>query len=140
MCQSRITRTAIVFHFPWWKRAADSTQRVKWPSTIASQIQWRCELAGGLQVEAEAERHADLRDQRDEERAARVAGPLQPAGIGQRDGDEESRHAEIAQQLLADLDDHRIVQAEERQQLLGERAGRCAPMVPAIIRPKRAAT
>ena len=35
----RHTCTAIVFHRPWWNRPTDSTQRVKCPRTIASQIQ-----------------------------------------------------------------------------------------------------
>ena len=73
-----------------------------------------------LDDEADAERHDDLRDDRDVERALRVAGALQSAGVGERDGDEQPRNAEHAQQLDADLDDRRLVHAEHGEQLARE--------------------
>ena len=64
-----------------------------------------------LQGEAQAQRDGDLRHERDVERAARVAGALQPAGVRQRHRDEEPRHAQVAQQLRSELDDDRIVES-----------------------------
>ena len=46
--------TAMFCHFRWWKRAAERTQRVKWPRTIASQMPDACEPARRLEVEADA--------------------------------------------------------------------------------------
>src|SRR3954464_6565898 len=80
----------------------------------------RLELPGALQVEAQAERDDDLGDERDEERAAGVAGALQSAGIRQRERDEESRDTQVAQQLSADQHDRGIVETEGAEQLLGE--------------------
>ena len=51
----------------------------------------RIQRAGLLDHEADAERHDDLRDDRDVERALGVARALQPAGVGERDGDEQTR-------------------------------------------------
>ena len=70
------------------------------------------------------ERHADLRDERDEERTARVARALQSAGVGQRDGDEEARHAQVAQQLRAERDDDRIRAGRRARAAGSRRAGR----------------
>ena len=52
-----------------------------------------------LQSKADTERQHDLRHERDVERAARVAGPLQAACVSERDGDEQARHAEVPQEL-----------------------------------------
>ena len=52
------------------------------------------EAAAGLEDRAEADRHADLRDDRNDERASGIPGALQAARAGQRDGDEEAGHAQ----------------------------------------------
>jgi len=65
-------------HFPWWKRTAESTQRVKWPRTIASQMYDASRRPSACSEKAQAERDGDLRDQRDVERAARVPRPCSP--------------------------------------------------------------
>src|SRR5690606_20014614 len=54
------------------------------------------EAARLLEGEAQAERHDDLRDDRDVERAACVARALEPARVGERDRDEEPGHAQVA--------------------------------------------
>src|SRR5690606_10092257 len=72
-----------------------------------------------LDDEAETKLHHHLRDDRDVERALRVAGSLKPAGVGEGDGDEESRQAQDAQQLSTDLDHRRFGHAEEAEQRLG---------------------
>ena len=64
---------------------AESTQRDEVPEDDRKPDPRRVQLPGRLEVEAQAERDGDLRDQRDEQRAARVAGALQAARVGQRD-------------------------------------------------------
>src|SRR5690606_35365262 len=60
------------------------------------------QAAGLLEQEAQAERHDDLRDDRDVERAARVAAALEPARVRERDGDEEPGYAQVPHELHAD--------------------------------------
>ncbi len=48
---------------------------------------YRFERADLFDHETDAERYRDLRDDRDVERTFCVAGSLQAAGVGQRDGD-----------------------------------------------------
>ena len=102
------------------KRSTLSAQRVTCPTRIAIQISIGSQRARLLDHEADAQRHDDLRDDRDVERALGVARALQPAGVGQRDGDEKTRDTEHPQKLDADLDDGRVVHAEEGQQLARE--------------------
>src|SRR5262245_21790280 len=70
---------------------------------------------------ADAEGHDDLRDDRDVERAPGVSSALQSARVGEGDGDEKTRDAQNAQKLDADLDDGRLVHAEDGQQLSREK-------------------
>jgi len=79
-----------------------------------------------LDDRAEPQRHRDLRDHRDVERAARVAGPLQTSGIAQRDRDEEARYAQIPKQLTADGEHQRIRHAERGKQVLRDQQERRA--------------
>ena len=69
---------------------------------------------------ADAQRQRDLRDDRDVERALRIAGSLESAGVSQRDSDELAREAEHVQQLHTDPDDYRVMHSEYRQQLAGD--------------------
>src|SRR2546423_1368005 len=77
----------------------------------------RLECTSLLDHEADPQWHEHLRDDRDVEWALGVAGSLKSAGVGQRDRDEQPRHAEHMQELRSDLDDRGLVQAEHRQQL-----------------------
>ena len=52
---------------------------------MASQMSAGCSWRSRLEHVHMPDRHRDLRDERDVERAARVAGALQSAGVGQRD-------------------------------------------------------
>src|SRR5262245_26371721 len=75
------------------------------------------EVARALNDEADAERDDHLRDDRDVEWALRVAGALEAAGVGERDGDEQARDAQDVQELHAEVDNRTPVHAEDREQL-----------------------
>ena len=94
-------------HFPWRNRATLSDARVMWPSTMAVQMPAGERRPVACEHAAQAERHDDLRDDRDDERAARVAAALQRARVGERHRDEQPRHAEEAQQLAAEIEHDR---------------------------------
>src|SRR5512132_584788 len=76
----------------------------------------RVEAAGRLENGADSDRHDDLRDDRDVERAARVTGALEATGVGEGDGDEESRHAQEPEQLTADRRDEGLGHPEDAEQ------------------------
>src|SRR5207253_5846831 len=61
----------------------------------------RLEAAHRLKHGAQADRHHDLGDDRDIQRAPRVAGTLQAAGVAQGHGDEETGYAQVSEQLRA---------------------------------------
>src|SRR3954447_17213191 len=83
-------------------------------------------VTGGRQEEADARRQEDLRDQCDVQRAARVSGSLQAAGIRERNGDEQSGDAEKSQQLPPKPDDGGIVETKNSKQLIWNREKECA--------------
>ena len=96
----------------------------------------RVERAELLKDEADTERHDDLRRDGNIERALRVTGALQTAGVRQRNRDKHPRYAEDPQQLHADFDDRRIAHPEDRQELARDEQkeqpdhGRAADAVP----------
>src|SRR2546430_360121 len=67
--------------------------------------------------ETDPERHEDLRDHRDIQRALRIPSALQPTRIRERDRNEQSGEAQHAQQLNADVHDNRIMHPEHGEQL-----------------------
>ena len=77
----------------------------------------RVEPARSLDDEADAEGNDDLRDDRDIEWTLGVARSLESAGVGERDGDEESGEGEHAQQLHAKVHNKAIVHPENREKL-----------------------
>ena len=108
-------------HLPWRKRITLSTQRVKWPSTIAIQMSAALQRPHRLDERAQADRNRDLRGESDVERAARVAGALQAAGVDERHGDEEAGQREVLQQLFADASPHRPVAPKMPEQRMRKR-------------------
>ena len=88
----------------------------EWPRTMASQMSAARRPCSASITAQKPERHDDLGDERDVERALRVARALQRAGVDERDGDEEARHGEVAQQLGADLEHVRLAHAEDAEQ------------------------
>src|SRR5690606_39464315 len=76
----------------------------------------RPERAGPVEHEAEPDGQHDLRDDGDVERAARIAGTLQSARVRERDGDEDAGQAQESEQLRAELDDHGVAHAEDREE------------------------
>src|SRR5713226_2013948 len=73
----------------------------------------RVELPQALYHEADAQRHEDLRNHRDVERALRVPGPLQSPRVCQGDSDEQSGDAQHAEQLDADIHDDGVVHSKD---------------------------
>src|SRR5262245_39277691 len=67
------------------RRARDVTDEDRGPDVEGIETGHR------LEDRTEPERHDHLRDDRDPQRASRVAGALQAACIGERNGDEQTR-------------------------------------------------
>src|SRR6266508_6519679 len=68
----------------------------------------RLKVAHRLEYGTEADRHRDLRDDRDVQRATGVAGALQAAGVGEGHGNEEARDAQKPEQFLPERPDERL--------------------------------
>src|SRR6266550_4853679 len=85
-------------------------------------------MAGLSEHEANPRGEENLGNQGDVKRTPRISRSLQPACVGQRDRNEETRDAEESQQLPPEPYDNRIVEAEDAKQLVGnqqeERADR----------------
>src|SRR5439155_23110222 len=78
------------------RRAGEVAQHDRQPDVA------RMEAPHGLKQRAQSDGHRDLRHDRDVQGTTGIAGALQPARIGEPDGDEETRHAQIPEKLRTD--------------------------------------